>query len=238
MKQVGPSDRDRTLQALLAEARGPRKNGVLLRQAVVRARRMITERKGEDATMDDALIVSLTAVADALEQVGATYAVTGSIATSVYGEPFQSLDVDLIVSASTEQAARLAELLTLRFHADPEMLRDAAADHDFVKVVDQRTGLKVDLSFVRGAFLGDVLSRRVRCKIGGAEPGFWFVTPEDAILTKLLWRKDSRSAKQWDNALGVVRVRGARLDWKYLFDQARELDIEDDLEQLRDEGGV
>lgn len=237
-KQLGPPDRDRMLLVFSVQARGRRRNGDPLRQAVDRVRRMITDRKGEGATMDDALIVSLTTVADALEQVGATYAVTGSIAASVYGEPFQSLDVDLIVSASTEQAARLAELLSPRFHAESEMLRDAAANHDFVKVIDQRTGLKVDLSFVRGAFLGDVLSRRVRCKIGGAEPEFWFVTPEDAILTKLLWRKDSRSAKQWENALGVVRVRGARLDWKYLFEQARELDIEDDLVQLRDEGGV
>ncbi|MCH7793471.1 MAG: hypothetical protein IID31_14475 [Planctomycetes bacterium] len=55
---------------------------------------------------------------------------------------------------------------------------------------------------------------------------------------KLLWRKDSRSQKQWENALSVVRVRGARLDWKYLFEQARELDLVEDLTALRDEGCV
>jgi hypothetical protein len=55
---------------------------------------------------------------------------------------------------------------------------------------------------------------------------------------KLEWRKDTGSRKQWDNALGVVRVHGARLDWKYLFERARLLGVEGDLTALRDESGV
>ena len=61
---------------------------------------------------------------------------------------------------------------------------------------------------------------------------------EDIILMKLLWRRDTRSTKQWENALSVARVKGARMDWKYLFEQARTLDIEEDLIALRDEAGI
>ena len=55
---------------------------------------------------------------------------------------------------------------------------------------------------------------------------------------KLLWRKDTQSTKQWDNALGVARVKGARMDWKYLFENAKSLGVEDDLIRLRDEAGI
>ena len=55
---------------------------------------------------------------------------------------------------------------------------------------------------------------------------------------KLLWRKDTRSAKQWDNALGVAAVKGARMDWEYLFRQAETLGLTKDLTELRDAGGV
>ena len=55
---------------------------------------------------------------------------------------------------------------------------------------------------------------------------------------KLLWRKDTQSRKQWENALSVVRVKGVSLDWKYLFEQARTLGLEDDLIKLRDEAGI
>jgi len=64
------------------------------------------------------------------------------------------------------------------------------------------------------------------------------VTAEDIILMKLLWRRESRSEKQWSNALSVARVKRARLDWKYLWEQARSLGIEDDLVKLRDEAGI
>ena len=87
-------------------------------------------------------------------------------------------------------------------------------------------------------FFDSVFARRVMQKYGPAGPSFYTVTAEDIILMKLLWRKDTRSTKQWENALSVARVQGARMDWKYLFEQARNLGIEDDLIKLRDEAGI
>jgi hypothetical protein len=189
--------------------------------------------------MNDALIDTLGQVVDALEEMEVAYAVTGSVASSVHGEPFSSMDADLIVLASTQDAARLSARLTPRFYAPEDMLVDAAAGHTFANVVDNRTGLKIDLSFVGDdPFLREVLRRRVRARIGTHPTEFWFVTPEDVILMKLLWRKDTQSAKQWENALSVVRVKGARMDWKYLFERADTLDIEKDLSRLRDEAGI
>lgn len=103
----------------------------------------------------------------------------------------------------------------------------------------KRTGLKIDLSFIgKDVFLQETLRRRVRRQIGSHPYEFWFVTPEDVILMKLVWRKDTESQKQWENALSVARVKGAWMDWKYLFEQARALEIEDDLIKLRDESGI
>ena len=49
---------------------------------------------------------------------------------------------------------------------------------------------------------------------------------------------DTRSTKQWENALSVARIKGARMDWKYLFEKARQLGIDGNLNQLRDEAGI
>jgi hypothetical protein len=167
------------------------------------------------------------------------HAITGSIASSVHGEPLASIDVDLIVLASTSDAAALAARLSPRFYAPEDILTNAAETAGFANLIDQRTSFKVDLSFVGAdAFLRRTLERRVQLPIGSSPELFWFVTPEDVILMKLLWRKDTHSQKQWDNALGVARVRNMNLDWKYLFEQARTLDIEEDLIRLRDEAGV
>lgn len=67
---------------------------------------------------------------------------------------------------------------------------------------------------------------------------FFVVTPEDVILMKLLWRRETRSQKQWRDALGVAKVKGACMDWTYLWEQAETLRLEDDLLRLRDEAGI
>lgn len=241
IRTMTPQERDRTMQMHLAQARGPARNGDLLRTAVDRMARMLVAqgKRHERPVMDDILIETLKATADALEAERVVYAVTGSIASSVHGEPFMSEDVDLIVQASVDQARSLSGRLTPRFYAPQDMLVQAARELSLTNVVDNRTGLKADLSFIpQTGYLADALARRVRLRIGTAAPGFWFVTPEDVILMKLLWRKDSRSQKQWENALSVARIKGARMDWRYLLEQARQLDIEDDLIRLRDEAGI
>lgn len=241
VSRLSPPERDRLMQVQLAQARGKVRNGDLLRQSIDRVLRMKASReehKGPDA-MDDALINTLTEVSAVLDALGVAHAVTGSVASSLHGEPFASLDVDLLVIATARQAAAIARQLSPRFYAPEDMLADAARDRGFTNVVDNRTGLKVDLSFVTNSgFFRAVMARRTKTKIGSDGPEFDFVTPEDIILMKLDWRRDSQSQKQWDNALGVAQVRGARMDWKYLFEQAGVLGVTDDLIRLRDEAGI
>lgn len=235
-----PQQRDRMMQVYLAQARGSVHNGDLLRVAIDRMVRMrCANGKPGVELMDDPLIETLTATVEALESAGIVYAVTGSIASSVHGEPVMSQDVDLILQATPEQARCVSVRLVPRFYAPEEILVEAARTHAFTNVVDNRTSLKADLSFVPSTgFLAKTLGRRVRARIGTAPNEFWFVTPEDVILMKLLWRKDTRSTKQWDNALSVARIKGARMDWNYLFDQAERLGVRADLESLRDEAGI
>ncbi len=233
--------RDRRMQVFLTQARGFVRNGQLLRQAVDRALRMKARNcaRTRGALMDDALVDTLQQVTDALEQLGLPYAVTGSVASSMYGEVHSTVDADLILIAAPESAGRLSTMLGSRFYAPEDMLTDAARNMTMTNVVDNRQGLKVDLSFVGDdPFLRSVMQRRTRQSIGVSLPEFWVVTPEDVILMKLIWRRESQSTKQWNDALGVVRVRGARLDWKYLFDTAHTLGVADELTRLRDEGGV
>lgn len=238
---MSPQIKDRMIQVFLTQARGPVRNGDFLRSAVrmaldIQAARQSNIRMTVPA---DPLIDTLTAVADALEALGIPYAVTGSLASSVHGEPYSTLDADLVLLAPPGKAFELAGQLVPRFYADADTLRQAALSGTFANVVDNATGMKVDLSFLSDdAFLHEVLRRRISLPIGSNPRPFSFVTAEDVILMKLLWRRDTSSAKQWENALGVARVRGARMDWKYLFEKARQLGIEPNLTQLRDEAGI
>ena len=63
----------------------------------------------------------------------------------------------------------------------------------------------------------------------------WIVSPEDAILSKLEWCRDSESTMHLQDALGVAVVQWERLDRTYLKKWANKLQLEGQLEQLLNE---
>lgn len=232
--------RDRMFQSHLAAARGPKRNGDLLRSMTARLfpSRGTGIPSGE-SIMIDPIIEALQPVGEVLESGKLVYAVTGSVASSVHGEPYASTDVDVVLHATPMQAAAVARKLMGRFYADEEMLAEAAQRQSLANIVDNRTGYKVDLSFVPATgYFGEALARRVWKQIGSSGPEFPILSPEDVILMKLLWIKEGGGPKQWLNAMGVVRVQGLRLDWQYLFRQASILGVEPNLIKLRDEAGL
>lgn len=182
-------------------------------------------------------VVELTVAA--LTEIGIEYAITGSVASGLYGEPISTQDVDIIVRMTEPQARRLGQALPARFYRNEESLVSAARDGGMVNVIDMDTTFKVDLSVVAlTPFHRSVFDRRRGIEFEPGRMKIDVVSPEDIILMKLVWRRDTQSQKQWENALSVARVRGTRMDWKYLFGQARTLGIEDDLVKLRDEAGI
>jgi hypothetical protein len=185
------------------------------------------------------LFDALRRVSDALEAEGVVYAITGSVASSIHGEPVTSIDVDLVVNMSPEQAGRVVERLGPQFYADAGMLREAATNRTLVNVYDQALGMKFDLSVLSDTpYHAQVMARRVKVAVPGSDRSFWTVTPEDIVLMKLVWRKGTGSRKQWENALGVVRTKGSTLDWDYLRRWAAELGVMTDLDAMSREAGL
>ena len=187
----------------------------------------------------DALMELIRLVTGALDAEGAAYAVTGSIASSIHGDPVTSLGVDIVTFLSPEQAARVAAGVAPRLYADCDMMRRAAAEHRMANVIDGASGLKVDISVLAdSAYHREIMRRRVRIAHPETGNAFWVVSPEDTILMKLIWRKDSRSEKQWRNALSVAKTQGSQLDWTYLRSWARRQGVLEDLESLIREAGT
>jgi len=188
---------------------------------------------------DDSLFNLIECVCDLLDQAGVDYAITGSVASTAYAQPCFSWDVDVCMQASATKLGMFLSALPSRFYHDDDAIREASAQHSMYNIIDNQTGLKVDLSFLPDkGYLGGILARRKKVPYGREGKMFWMVSPEDTILMKLLWRRDTRSDKQWENALGVVRTVGVRLDWTYLHHWADQSNLRGDLDRLKNEAGI
>jgi hypothetical protein len=177
-------------------------------------------------------------VADALEQLGVTYVVCGSLASSVHGMVRTTMDTDLIADLQQEQIIPLIELLEDAFYIDEEMIRSAIQRRSSFNIVHLESMFKVDIFIPRQRlFDRNQLSRRQETNIGEEQISLFILSPEDIVLAKLEWYRmgNEISDRQWRDILGVLMIQEDRLDHPYLRRMADKLGVADLLESALQE---
>lgn len=82
---------------------------------------------------------------DVLSGMGIPFFVGGSLASSIYGTPRATMNVDLVADVREDQVDRLAELLRGEFYADSELMRAAIRAGRAFNVIHYGTSYKFDI---------------------------------------------------------------------------------------------
>jgi hypothetical protein len=164
----------------------------------------------------------LAIVVGALEGEDVPYMLTGSVASSRYGEPRSTNDVDAVVDPTPAQLDGLVRRLQLAgLYVELDAARAALAERGQFNaaVLD----LKADFIVRKGdAFSTSAFGRRRH--VQGAALDAILVSPEDLILTKLAWAIESGSDRQRRDVQGMVAI-APDLDRAYLDTWAARLGI-------------
>jgi hypothetical protein len=192
--------------------------------------------------MPDAVAVA-QAVANALESLGVVYWIGGSMASSIYGTPRSTQDVDFVAELKEEQVDALVAALEAEFYIDGEAIRRAIRSRRSFNLIHLDTMYKADI-FVLGAdhHAQEEKKRRRKERLGPEPdaPTAYFCSAEDIILQKLLWyRKGGNiSDRQWNDVLSVMKVQANNLDLNYLRTWAIDLNINDLLDKALIDAGL
>lgn len=175
-------------------------------------------------------------VVTTLEAARIEYMITGSIASSLQGEPRATHDLDVVVAIREADVTAVMDAFPQpRFYVDAEAIREAIRTGGMFNVIDLTEGGKVDFwMLTEEPFDHSRFSRRVRERALGFD--FQVSSPEDTILVKLRWsRLAGGSEKTYVDALRVYEVQKGVLDQLYLEDWARKLGVADLWERLQRE---
>ena len=167
----------------------------------------------------------LLKVIPVLDELKIDYFVTGSFAVSVWGRPRATFDIDIVVNLLEPKVKPLAAALKKisKFgYVDEETAREALNTKGEFNFIDPETGIKVDFWAVSGDEKTKLqFKRRVAKKIDKQK--VYFVSPEDLILSKLLWYKKSQSTRHLEDIESVLKI--SKMDKKYLKNWAGKLDV-------------
>ena len=168
----------------------------------------------------------LKKVVQTLDRAGIQYMLTGSVASSLQGQPRATHDIDVVIAIEKSKAHGLVEAFPHpNFYLDEHSILDAISSQGMFNLIDLKSGDKTDFWILSNeAFDRSRFSRRYSEEFMGTE--IQVSSPEDTILAKLRWAKLSGgSEKQFTDALRVYEVQYGKLDLDYLEHWATELDI-------------
>jgi predicted nucleotidyltransferase len=158
-----------------------------------------------DLLTEERIASTVAAAASALEDARVAYGLMGGLASSVYGRPRATEDIDFLVKP-TEASRALEALGEAGFETEetnPSWIYKATRD-----------GLTADLMFgiYGGIYLDDeMLAHATLQDVAGGEVRV--LAPEDIVVIKAVSHDDA-SPRHWYDALAILA--GAEIDWDYL----------------------
>lgn len=168
-------------------------------------------------------------IASTLESLGIPYVIGDSLASSLWGEPRSTDDIDPVADLRPEQVQLLVDAVQSDFYVSEEAVRDAIAYRSSFNLLRLDTMSKVDIFVLKDqAFPQSKFARRRAAIVRqNPEQSLILPSPEDIILQKLTWYQmgGGVSDKQWRDVLGVMKLQGERLDFEYLWQWATTLNL-------------
>jgi hypothetical protein len=175
---------------------------------------------------------------ECLQNLGIRFVVGGSFASSAWGQPRQTNDLDLAVLLKPTDIQNLYEATRQDYMGSESQMSEALESTEEFRsfqLLHFEETFKIDFFVLNPSeYVSESLSRAQRYELA---PGrsFPFASPEDTVITKLRWfvLGNKVSDKQWNDIVQVLEIQQGQLDEAYLDRWARFFGVVDLLVEAR-----
>lgn len=170
----------------------------------------------------------LEVIAVRLEHCCIRYFVTGSQASTMYGEPRFTQDIDVVIELRQQGLSEfLAAFGSDDYYLSESAVRSAVERRGMFNLIQPATGGKVDFVVAKDSDFDRSRFLRARPVLIGEGVMAMFASPEDVILKKLQWYQKDSSDRHVRDISGVLRVQGEAIDFEYIESWLERLGVAD-----------
>lgn len=168
------------------------------------AQRLLDDAKGEIMWPVSDFQDSIERITAILDELGLRFHFTGGVASSYYGDPRLTQDLDVVIQLAVDrpETQALFDRLSAGYLINKQDALAAIRRNGLFQVIDETSMMKID--FHVGGKIPNELDRSTRRTI---LPGLIvpLVCKEDAILSKLLWIKQGSHKARHDVTMMLCR---------------------------------
>lgn len=174
----------------------------------------------------------------ALEAVGAPYMLTGSNASSLHSAPRTTYDLDFVISPTrVEVLALVQQLREAGCYVDERAALEALDSYGSFNAIDLESGWKADFIILKPRpFSESEFSRRRPAELYHVP--VIVATAEDVLVAKMEWAKLGESARQIEDAAGILKSKMSSLEMAYVEKWVRELGLDTQWQAVRAAAGT
>jgi len=166
----------------------------------------------------------LKVVTEHLNRTNIPYMVSGSMASNYYTVPRMTRDIDIVIELKEADIDNFVNLFQSDFYIDKEMIKKEVLQQGIFNVIHNRYVIKIDFIIKKSSAYQETAFSRKREVLIRSSP-MWFISPEDLVISKLSWAKDSLSEMQLKDVRNLIETVN-NLDLKYIDKWVSQLGLE------------
>jgi len=147
------------------------------------------------------------------EKYNISYMLSGSIAMSVYTGPRYTRDFDFIVHLKPSDVNLLCKNFAEGYYCDEDAIRDAINNEGMFNIIDFKSNYKADFIILKNNVYRKTEFER-REAVDFLDMKVYLVSPEDLIISKLIWIQEIQSSVQAEDIKSLSDLE--KLDWHYI----------------------
>src|SRR5882757_2161989 len=154
-------------------------------------------------------------IIEVLDARNIPYMLSGSIAMGLYVVPRATRDLDFIIHLDAKDVDTFVNGFQDGYYCEKDAIVDAlkGTSHRMFNIIDHASGYKADFIILNNdLFRQEEFNRRVQMDYFGKV--IYVVSPEDLLISKIIWIQDLQSAQQKEDIKNLASVDN--LDWPYI----------------------
>ncbi len=167
-----------------------------------------------------------------LKSANVPYMITGGAALGFWGHIRTTMDIDILIQIHSEQIDSLLSSIEGEAYIDIEKAKKAILDKSMFNIILNKTCFKIDLIPLKEDSY-EIKKFNNRVKMNFQDKEIYVISPEDLIISKLLWSKSAGgSERQIKDCESIYRLNSEDLDLGYLKRWVKMLGTEKEFNKL------